>query len=616
VTITGTDLSAAGVLPTVTFGTAAGTAVSCPSSTSCTVVTPAHAGGTVDLMVSAAGGSSTSAGAFGFVPPPVPGGGQAGVAGTAFAWGGGPFGTQGAAGAQASPLAVLPSGTKVTASAAGDDFELALTDTGQVLAWGIGTSGQLGNGATTSTSAPVQVRLPSQVHVTAIAAGDNFGLALTSTGSVYAWGDNSTGELGAGSALAFSSTPLAVGFPPNVSIASIAAGRTHALALSTTGSVYGWGDNSTGELAGGSSAASSPAPVLIPVHAGRVITAVAAGNGFNVVLDSTGLAWAWGLNSAGQTAGNSFATIPSPVYIPGAPIVTEVSAGDRFGLALTTSGQVYSWGANNVGQLGDGIAGNSPRPVPVSLPAGSAVSGIAAGNTAALALTSTGQVLAWGDNSVGQAGNGGTAGPLFSPGPVAFPAGTIVTSVASGTASNLSLAIASTVAPAVTAVSPNSGPVAGGTTVTVSGTGFTGATAVKFGTVAATSFTVVSDTRITAVTPAQAAAVHGILVTTPGGTSANSAADYFTYRAAPTVTSITPTGGPVAGGTSVTVTGSGFTGTTAVKFGTVVATSFTVVSDTQITAVSPAQAAAVHGILVTTPGGTSANSAAGYFTYT
>ncbi len=167
----------------------------------------------------------------------------------------------------------------------------------------------------------------------------------------------------------------------------------------------------------------------------------------------------------------------------------------------------------------------------------------------------------------------------------------------------------------ITSISPTSGPVVGGTTVTINGSGFTGATKVVFGTVAATSFTVVSSTKITAVSPAQAAATHNIYVTVPGGTSPAVPADDFTYAPVPAITSISPTSGPVAGGTTVTINGSGFTGATKVVFGTVAATSFTVVSSTKITAVSPAQAAATHNIYVTTPGGTNPAVAADDFTY-
>jgi hypothetical protein len=168
--------------------------------------------------------------------------------------------------------------------------------------------------------------------------------------------------------------------------------------------------------------------------------------------------------------------------------------------------------------------------------------------------------------------------------------------------------------PTITSISPSSGPQAGGTTVTITGSGFTGATRVGFGGLAATSFTVVSDTQITAVSPAQSGA-HYVTVTTPGGTNTLGAADIYTYTApTPAITGISPTSGPPAGGTTVTITGSGFTGATRVAFGALAATSYTVVSDSQITAVSPAQTGA-HYITVTAPGGTSATVAAAIYTY-
>ncbi len=172
-----------------------------------------------------------------------------------------------------------------------------------------------------------------------------------------------------------------------------------------------------------------------------------------------------------------------------------------------------------------------------------------------------------------------------------------------------------TTAPSVTSISPTAGPVTGGTAVTITGTNLTGANAVDFGATAATSFTVVSSTEVTTVSPAEAAGTVDVTVTTPLGTSATSAADQFTYEGAPTVTSISPTAGPVAGGTAVTITGTNLTGATSVAFRTTAATSFTVVSSTEVTAVSPARAAGTVDVTVTTPVGTSATSAADQFTY-
>jgi hypothetical protein len=167
--------------------------------------------------------------------------------------------------------------------------------------------------------------------------------------------------------------------------------------------------------------------------------------------------------------------------------------------------------------------------------------------------------------------------------------------------------------PGVTGISPTSGPATGGTSVVITGTGFTSATAVYFDGSATSTFTVNSDTQITAISPAGTGTVD-VTVTTAGGTSAASSADQFTYVAAPTIAGLSPNTGPATGGTSVVITGTGFTGAIAVHFDGSAATSFTVNSDTQIAAVSPVGAGTVD-VTVTTVGGTSATSSADQFTY-
>ena len=168
----------------------------------------------------------------------------------------------------------------------------------------------------------------------------------------------------------------------------------------------------------------------------------------------------------------------------------------------------------------------------------------------------------------------------------------------------------------VTLVAPNSGPVAGGTSVTITGTNFTGATAVKFGAATAT-FAVNNAAHITATSPPGSGIVD-VTVTTSGGSSATRMADQFTYTGppppAPTVTVVAPNSGPAAGGTSVIITGTNLTAATAVKFGTLGATTYAVNSATQITATSPLGSGVVD-VTVTTAGGVSATSAADKFTY-
>ncbi|MES2203094.1 MAG: IPT/TIG domain-containing protein, partial [Patescibacteria group bacterium] len=167
-------------------------------------------------------------------------------------------------------------------------------------------------------------------------------------------------------------------------------------------------------------------------------------------------------------------------------------------------------------------------------------------------------------------------------------------------------------------LSPTSGTTAGGTTVTITGTDFTGATVVNFGSTPATGVVVSSSTSITATSPAEAAGTVDVTVTTPSGTSATSSADQYTYVVpppAPTVSAVSPTSGTTAGGTLVTITGTDFTGATAVMFGTTSATGVIIASSTSLTAISPAHAAGTVDVTVTTPSGTSATSSADQYTY-
>jgi len=157
-------------------------------------------------------------------------------------------------------------------------------------------------------------------------------------------------------------------------------------------------------------------------------------------------------------------------------------------------------------------------------------------------------------------------------------------------------------APAVSALSPSAGPLAGGNVITITGINFNGATAVQFGTLNATSFTVDTATQITATAPGGTEGVVDVTITTPGGTSAISSADQYTYEATPAFNSLSPTGGPIAGGTSVTISGSSLTGTTGVTFGGVAGT-VNSVSNAQVIVTTPANGAGSVTVALTTAGG-------------
>jgi hypothetical protein len=203
---------------------------------------------------------------------------------------------------------------------------------------------------------------------------------------------------------------------------------------------------------------------------------------------------------------------------------------------------------------------------------------------------------------------GGSFGPNGSTS-VHPTATTTYTLTATGTANGNTVqkAVTVTLAPAITSITPNHGPIAGGTSVTISGTSLSGVTSVSFGGTAATLGTNTS-TSIIVTTPAHTAGGVVVTLTNPGGTATTN----FTYDApnVPAITSITPSHGPAAGGTALTIAGANLSGATSVVFGSTNAT-ITANTATSLSVTSPAHAAGEVLVRVTTPLG----SAAVPFTY-
>jgi alpha-tubulin suppressor-like RCC1 family protein len=172
----------------------------------------------------------------------------------------------------------------VTAIAAGGGHSLAVTSTGSMVAWGYNAYGELGNATTVSSDVPVVVNLPTDTEVTAVAAGLYHSLALTSTGRVLAWGENNYGQLGDGTSkgpqtcyvgVACSTTPVDVELPEGTDVTAVAAGAWHSLALTSTGKLRAWGYNVDGELGNGTTT-NTDLPVKVKLPKGDTATAVGA----------------------------------------------------------------------------------------------------------------------------------------------------------------------------------------------------------------------------------------------------------------------------------------------------------------------------------------------------
>jgi len=501
----------------------------------------------------------------------------------------------------ASPTAV--SGLKfVTQIAAGGRHSLALIANETVLAWGSDEFQQLGEEGN-QTSVPVLVK--GLAGVKAIAAGGEHSLALLSNGTVMAWGENEFGQLGDGGTNE-SSGPVPV--KGLTGVKAISAGATFSLALLENGTVMAWGDNEAGQLGSGK-AGNSTTPVAVKGLKG--VTAISAGGDFALALMSDGTVQSWGSNEFGQLGaeGNEEeAGSNVPVPVAGLTGVAQVAAGANHALALLEGGTVMAWGEDAYGELGNGAI-KTRQQTPVAVSGLSGVSAVSAGGQDSVARLTNGNVMTWGINAWGTLGDGVIGAP--SDVPVLVSGISQAADVSAGGSHMLAYGEA---IPTVTGVSPNVGPTTGGTTVTITGLNLLGASAVKFGAVPATSFTVESATTIRAIAPAGSGTVD-VTVTTESGTSPGGAPDRFTYKLAPAVTKLSPVSGPASGGTSVTITGTELSGTTAVTFGATPAAGYTVVNSTTITAVAPPGTAGYADVRVSAVGGTSAITVRDRFKY-
>lgn len=249
----------------------------------------------------------------------------------------------------------LPRGIKVRSAREGVHFAVAVTTAGKVLAWGLGGLGQLGNGHLANRNAPVYVKLPRGVKVTAVSAFNDGAIALTTTGRVLAWGYNFDGELGDGKK-SDSRTPVWVRLPRNTKATSIAAGTFHLFAVTSTGGLLAWGDNNAGQLGIGHAGGLSRVPVRVRLPRGVKVVSASAGQSDSLALTSTGRVLAWGDNSQGQlgTGNRQDASAPVWVHLPKAAHITSIAAGQYHSLALTRGGKMIGWGDDGYGQMGDG----------------------------------------------------------------------------------------------------------------------------------------------------------------------------------------------------------------------------------------------------------------------
>ncbi len=344
----------------------------------------------------------------------------------------------------ATAVTATPSG----AATAGAPAASGVTTSGALYAWGDDDAGQLGVGTIadaanhydTDAAIPEWSHMPAGSETLTAAAGQSHTLVVTIGGVAYATGYNFDGQLGTGNTVNTTS-PVRVDMPAGVRFDAVAAGYDQSMALSAQGGVYTWGKDDYGQAGIGVFSHGVVKPTRVSLPRGATATAIGAGSYHDLAVTSTGAVYDWGLNSTGQlgNGGTKDSDVPVKAHLPTGVTATAVAGAAGHSLALTSTGAVYAWGDNSDGQLGDGSTVEAKTPVPVDLPAGVVVTAIAAGDGSdngleggySLALTSTGAIYAWGNDASGNLGDDSTTNsdvPVL----VQVPAGVTPVQVTSG----------------------------------------------------------------------------------------------------------------------------------------------------------------------------------------
>lgn len=273
---------------------------------------------------------------------------------------------------------------------------VAVKRDGTLWSWGYNAEGQLGDGNTTSLDQPAQVG--SETDWDKIYAGGAHNIAMKTDGALWAWGRNTEGQLGDGSTTDSLIPVQVAGGATNWDMVSV--GSHHTVAIKTNGALWAWGDNTNGQLGDGSNTARN-----VPTQIGAATNwqSVSAG-GHTLAIRDDGTLWAWGSNSNGQLGDGTTTDRNVPVQVGGDDDWRFIAAGGAHSLAIKTDGSLWAWGNNTDGRLGDGTL--SDRYTPVRVGSLSTWTHIYAGGLHTIARQSDNTYWAWGGNDYGQLGDG------------------------------------------------------------------------------------------------------------------------------------------------------------------------------------------------------------------
>jgi alpha-tubulin suppressor-like RCC1 family protein len=301
-----------------------------------------------------------------------------------------------------SPVQTIARGSNWKQVSSGRNHTAAIKTDGTLWTWG-NNAGQLGDNSISSKSSPVQT-ISFGTNWKQVAAGATYTAAIKTDGTLWTWGTNTYGNLGDNSITGKSSPVQTMTFSNNWK--QVACGY-HTAAIKTDGTLWLWGRNDNGQL-GNNTANNTSSPVQT-IAFGVNWKQVSAGRYHTAAIKTDGTLWSWGQNTSGQLGDNTTTTKSSPVQtIAFGTNWKQVSCGDNTA-AIKTDGTLWVWGTNLYGQLGDNTTTTKSSPVQ-TITFGTNWKQVAAGYLNTAAIKTDGTLWTWGDNSRGQLGDNTIAG--------------------------------------------------------------------------------------------------------------------------------------------------------------------------------------------------------------
>ena len=305
-----------------------------------------------------------------------------------------------------TPTVVGGMSGKVVEVATSNSDGYALTSSGTVWAWGVGSYGELGDGkAPPYDTRAVRVEFPAGVKIAMLANPMPFdgALAIDSKGHVWGWGLNADGDL-----CLSGLTKLRPSQVPLSEVTLATGARTHSL-FDSKGEVYACGSGEDGVLGNGSTTSTSTPTPVVGLPNGTKVTALTSSWEGSGALLNNGAYYDWGYNAAGQLGDGTTVTSAEPVLVKLAAAVRQVFQGGSGAsngqtVAVLTNGSVWAWGDNEKGQLGDGTRASSTVPVSVNVPLRVTFVKVNSGGYSSYAIDSSKRLWAWGGNQNGQLG--------------------------------------------------------------------------------------------------------------------------------------------------------------------------------------------------------------------